>query len=163
MIRNVRGDFSQNRLEIGSISEISVNGCKAHIGDPVQGLKLAHDLFADDCGWDFLPLEFLAGALDTIHNALDGVGADRAFLAGLFDAGADLRSIERLPAAVLLADHRPDLFDELLGGGGPDGGDGGKGGDVVFVADENLRTLMDFRYKKKYASHVHKGCIQSTF
>lgn len=34
--------------------------------------------------------------------------------------------------------------------GGPDGGDGGKGGDVVFVADEGMRTLMDFRYKKKY-------------
>jgi GTP-binding protein len=38
--------------------------------------------------------------------------------------------------------------------GGPDGGDGGKGGDVVFVADENLRTLMDFKYKKHYAAQT---------
>ena len=34
--------------------------------------------------------------------------------------------------------------------GGPDGGNGGRGGDIVFKADFNLRTLMDFRYKRKY-------------
>jgi GTP-binding protein len=32
--------------------------------------------------------------------------------------------------------------------GGPYGGDGGRGGNVVFVADEGLSTLMDFKYKK---------------
>jgi len=34
--------------------------------------------------------------------------------------------------------------------GGPAGGDGGRGGNVVFEADEGLRTLMDFRYKKHF-------------
>ena len=34
--------------------------------------------------------------------------------------------------------------------GGPDGGDGGRGGDVVFVGDESMGTLMDFRYKRMF-------------
>ncbi len=36
--------------------------------------------------------------------------------------------------------------------GGPNGGDGGDGGDVVFMVDENMRTLMDFRYKRKHVA-----------
>ncbi|MCL2708626.1 MAG: GTPase ObgE, partial [Defluviitaleaceae bacterium] len=38
--------------------------------------------------------------------------------------------------------------------GGPDGGDGGRGGDVVFVADTGVNTLVDFRYKKKFAAEA---------
>ena len=34
--------------------------------------------------------------------------------------------------------------------GGPDGGDGGKGGDIIFIADSGMTTLIDFRYKKSF-------------
>ncbi len=34
--------------------------------------------------------------------------------------------------------------------GGPDGGDGGDGGDVYLVADENLNTLIDYRFEKSF-------------
>ncbi len=40
--------------------------------------------------------------------------------------------------------------EKYITSGGPDGGDGGKGGDIVFVVDDNLSTLADFKYKRKY-------------
>lgn len=40
--------------------------------------------------------------------------------------------------------------------GGPDGGNGGKGGDILFVVDDNLSTLADFRYKRKYIGNDGK-------
>ena len=40
--------------------------------------------------------------------------------------------------------------EKYITSGGPDGGDGGKGGDIVFMVDDNLSTLADFKYKRKY-------------
>ncbi len=42
--------------------------------------------------------------------------------------------------------------EKYVAAGGPDGGDGGRGGDIIFMADSNLSTLADFRYKRKYAA-----------
>ncbi|MDE7278531.1 MAG: GTPase ObgE, partial [Oscillospiraceae bacterium] len=42
--------------------------------------------------------------------------------------------------------------EKYVAAGGPDGGDGGKGGDIVFVVDDNFSTLEDFRYKRKYVA-----------
>ena len=42
--------------------------------------------------------------------------------------------------------------EKYVAAGGPDGGDGGRGGNIVFVADSNLSTLADFRYKRKYVA-----------
>lgn len=40
--------------------------------------------------------------------------------------------------------------EKYIAAGGPDGGDGGRGGNIVFKVDDNLATLADFRYKRKY-------------
>ncbi len=42
--------------------------------------------------------------------------------------------------------------EKYVAAGGPDGGDGGRGGNIVFLVDDNLSTLIDFRYKRKYVA-----------
>ncbi len=42
--------------------------------------------------------------------------------------------------------------EKYIAAGGPDGGDGGQGGHIILQVDDNLSTLMDFRYKRKYTA-----------
>ena len=42
--------------------------------------------------------------------------------------------------------------EKYIAAGGPDGGDGGCGGHIILQVDDNLSTLMDFRYKRKYTA-----------
>ena len=40
--------------------------------------------------------------------------------------------------------------EKYIPNGGPDGGDGGDGGDIIFIADNSVNSLIDFRYKKNF-------------
>ncbi len=42
--------------------------------------------------------------------------------------------------------------EKYIAAGGPDGGDGGRGGSIIVEIDNNMSTLMDFRYKRKYVA-----------
>ena len=46
--------------------------------------------------------------------------------------------------------------EKYVNAGGPDGGDGGKGGNIVFVGDTNISSLIDFKYKKRYIAEDGK-------
>lgn len=42
--------------------------------------------------------------------------------------------------------------EKYVPAGGPDGGDGGKGGDLIFVVDEGINTLSDYRYQRRFSA-----------
>ena len=54
--------------------------------------------------------------------------------------------------------------EKFVAMGGPAGGDGGRGGDIVFVVDNNMNTLLDFRYHRKFvAKNGENGDIKNQY
>ncbi|WP_196594158.1 GTPase ObgE [Pectinatus sottacetonis] len=79
-----------------------------------------------------------------------------------------MKFIDRTKITVKAGDggHGKSAFrrEKFVPKGGPSGGDGGKGADIVFIVDNNINTLLDFRYNRKFAGkNGGNGDIKNQF
>jgi len=79
-----------------------------------------------------------------------------------------MQFIDRTKVIVKAGDggHGKSAFrrEKFIPKGGPSGGDGGRGGDVIFVVDQNMNTLLDFRFHRKFtAKNGENGDIKNQY
>src|SRR6185369_9814590 len=89
---------------------------ETHVRDRVQIVERRHDGLAELAARDLALAALHDLALDARRERFDRVGRDRSLLARPRQAGHDLRTVERLPPAVLLDDHGQRQLDALVGG-----------------------------------------------
>ena len=79
-----------------------------------------------------------------------------------------MQFIDRTKIIVKAGDggHGKSAFrrEKFVPKGGPSGGDGGRGGDIIFIVDQNMNTLLDFRYHRKFnAKNGENGDIKNQY
>lgn len=79
-----------------------------------------------------------------------------------------MQFIDRTKVIVKAGDggHGKSAFrrEKFVPKGGPAGGDGGRGGDVIFIVDQNMNTLLDFRFHRKFkADNGENGDIKNQY
>ena len=79
-----------------------------------------------------------------------------------------MQFIDRTRVIVKAGDggHGKSAFrrEKFVPNGGPAGGDGGRGGDVIFIVDQNMNTLLDFRFHRKFsAKNGENGDIKNQY
>src|SRR5262249_37858880 len=91
--------------ELADVLERPIDGGKAHVGNRVEVVQLAHDRLADHRARHFLLAPLLDRALDPVHRLLDRLDAHRPLLAGLLQPRHHLLAIEGLATTVFLDDR----------------------------------------------------------
>jgi hypothetical protein len=111
--------FGQDILQFGhklvDILELSINGCKTHIGYLIQIMEGIHDGLTDNSGFYLSFTRFLKLTLEVVDDLFDGSDGYRALFTGALDSGNDLFALERLTTSVLLDDQGQHFFDTFKG------------------------------------------------
>src|SRR6478735_1753444 len=101
--------------ELVDVAERAVDTGEAHVSHVIERLQTLHHAFADDQRWNFLFATLGELALQGFCMLLEGIGRDRAFVAGNAQTAQHLFALEGHPFAVLLHDGGQRVLDAFVG------------------------------------------------
>jgi hypothetical protein len=102
--------------KVGAFLKTPVNAREADVGDFIEFPETFHHQFSDGGSGHFVLVVFADGVGHAFGEVLDGLGADRAFLAGSLETGEELFPGEWFASSVALDDNKGTPLDLLVGG-----------------------------------------------